>query len=369
MKYKSETGESMEKPGKKLKKLFIIIGTTGAVYAGFRFLLPLVAPFFIGYALALLLRPSARFFSYRLRLRIRGKVRHVPVGVVGGAECLVLILFLGAAGGWGLAKLCQEARMFAVHLPMWIEEFDQWLTGSCRALEQLLGLEEGRAARMAADMLFGLIQTVKEAAMPALMVNSVTLIRWGVRAAVAAVVVFLAVVLSLQEMDDLRQRRDQSAFRKEFSIISSRILMTGKAWFKAQALILLLVTGLCILGMFLIGNPYYIMAGVGIGVLDALPIFGTGTALIPWSLICLAGGNWGRALALFGLYLVCYFLREMLETRLMSSQVGLSPLETLASVYVGLQLFGFLGFILGPLGLLLIEDMVEAWEEGDTAGG
>ena len=45
----------------------------------------------------------------------------------------------------------------------------------------------------------------------------------------------------------------------------------------------------------------------------------------------------------------------------MSNQVGLSPLETLAAVYVGLQLFGFPGFILGPLGLLLIEDLVEAW--------
>ena len=46
---------------------------------------------------------------------------------------------------------------------------------------------------------------------------------------------------------------------------------------------------------------------------------------------------------------------------MMGGQVGLSPLETLASVYVGLELFGFFGFILGPLGLLLIEDMVEAW--------
>lgn len=46
---------------------------------------------------------------------------------------------------------------------------------------------------------------------------------------------------------------------------------------------------------------------------------------------------------------------------MMGGQVGLTPLETLAAVYVGLQLFGFFGFILGPLGLLLIEDLVEEW--------
>lgn len=84
---------------------------------------------------------------------------------------------------------------------------------------------------------------------------------------------------------------------------------------------------LCILGMAAIGNPYYIMAGIGIGVLDALPIFGTGTVLIPWSLICLFMGRWGRALALFALYLICYLIREYLETKLMSNQVGLSPLK------------------------------------------
>ena len=44
----------MEKPGKKLKKFLIITGTTGMIYAGLKYLLPLVAPFFIGYTLALL---------------------------------------------------------------------------------------------------------------------------------------------------------------------------------------------------------------------------------------------------------------------------------------------------------------------------
>ena len=66
----------MEKPGKKLKKFLIITGTTGLVYAGLKYLLPLVAPFFIGYTLALILRPSVRFIRYRfsfLHLEKHGK--------------------------------------------------------------------------------------------------------------------------------------------------------------------------------------------------------------------------------------------------------------------------------------------------------
>lgn len=351
----------MEKPGKKLKKLIIIIGTTGAVYAGFKYLLPLVAPFFVGYLFALMLRPSARFLSYRLRVNVKGRMRHLPIGVVGGLEFLLLFSLLGLGLYWGMVKLCQEGKMLAFQLPIWVEQFDGWLTGSCRDLERAFGLRRGGVADVVSEMLTGLIRAGKQAAMPALMTNSVAVIRLGVKVTVVSVVLFLAVVLSLQEMDDLRERRDQSVFRREFSMIGKRIVHTGKAWFKTQGIIMGLITMLCILGMAAIGNPYYIMAGIGIGVLDALPIFGTGTVLIPWGIVCLFLGRWGRALALFGLYLICYFIREYLETRLMSNQVGLSPLETLAAVYVGLQLFGFLGFILGPLGLLLIEDLVEAW--------
>lgn len=48
----------------------------------------------------------------------------------------------------------------------------------------------------------------------------------------------------------------------------------------------------------------------------------------------------------------------------MGNEIGLTPLESLASIYVGWQLFGFLGFILGPVGLILIEDLVDAAEAG-----
>ena len=351
----------MEKPGKKLKKVFVILGTTAGVYAGFRYLLPLVAPFLLGYGAALFLRPSARFLSHRIRVKFRGKCRHLPVGAAGGAEFLLLLLLTGCLSYWGLGKMCREARQLTGQLPVWAEEFDRWLTDGCRAMEATFGLEKGQAAGMVTAILSRVLREVQEKGAALVMVNSVTFLRWGARALVVTVVTFLAAVLSLQEMDDLRDRRDRSAFAKEFALVGNRVVHTGKAWFKTQGALLFIITSVCILGMALIGNPYYIMAGILIGLLDALPIFGTGTVLLPWCLLCLAAGNWGRALTLFGLYLVCYFLREFLESHMMGGQVGLTPLETLAAVYVGLQLFGFFGFILGPLGLLLIEDLVEEW--------
>ena len=85
-----KTGESMEKPGKKLKKFFIITGITGMVYAGLKYLLPLVVPLLLGYTLALLLRPSARFLQHRITVRIFGKKWKPSLGLIGSVQLLIL---------------------------------------------------------------------------------------------------------------------------------------------------------------------------------------------------------------------------------------------------------------------------------------
>ena len=71
---------------------------------------------------------------------------------------------------------------------------------------------------------------------------------------------------------------------------------------------------------------------------------------------------------ILGLHLSCYFLREYTEARLMGKKVGLSALETLVAMYVGLKLFGLLGFLLGPVGLLIIRDLVEEYEHNGQMG-
>lgn len=86
----------MGKPGKKLKKIFLILGITGAVYGGFKYLLPLVVPFLCAYLAAMWMGPSVRYFERRLTIRLGGKERRIPAAVIGGVE----LLFMGAVLGW-----------------------------------------------------------------------------------------------------------------------------------------------------------------------------------------------------------------------------------------------------------------------------
>ncbi len=351
----------MEKAGEKQKKALVLAGITVMVYGTLRFLLPLVIPFFIAWAAALLLRPSARWIADKCRIRIRGRYRGIPVGIVGVAELVAFLALTFAGMYFGGRKLCVEISMFAERFPIWVNGVDRWLTSLCHRLEEGLCLTPGCLVRLAREMLRGLLKTVQNAAMPYLMANSVSIFRWGLKLLVVTVIILVAVGLALQEMDDWKRRLGRSLFREEYTLIGRRLSIVADAYVKTQGIIMLLTTGICMAGLWLMGNPYYILAGIGIGILDALPVFGTGTVLIPWALFLFAGKRWGSGVTLLGLYLICYFLREILEAKMMGDRVGLSPLENLISMYVGLELFGILGLLLGPVGVLLIRDLARAY--------
>ena len=134
---------------------------------------------------------------------------------------------------------------------------------------------------------------------------------------------------------------------------------------RSQFIIILVVAVVCSLGLLIIGNDYYILFGVIIGILDALPLIGVGAVMIPWSIIYVFMGNYYKAAILMIVFVFCYFIREYLEPRLMGKQIGITPIASLISIYVGYRLFGFLGMIVGPLMYVLIREVVGKYVEGD----
>ena len=54
-------------------------------------------------------------------------------------------------------------------------------------------------------------------------------------------------------------------------------------YFRVQLIIMSINIVVCSTAFLMIGNPYAILLGVLTGIIDALPIFGTGTVLIPWA--------------------------------------------------------------------------------------
>ena len=138
-----------------------------------------------------------------------------------------------------------------------------------------------------------------------------------------------------------------------------RLKTTGLAYLKAQGIIIFIVAAVCVAGLLLIKSPYAILIGITIGIVDAFPIFGSGSILIPWAIIELIQKDMFHGAVLITLYVVTLLLREILEPRLMGKEMGLKPLYILMSVYVGIKLFGLGGILLGPIGLTILKTVAE----------
>ena len=94
-----------------------------------------------------------------------------------------------------------------------------------------------------------------------------------------------------------------------------------------------------------------------VALLDALPLLGTGTVLIPWALVRMAAGDVALGLGLLGLYGAAALIRNILEPKLLGAQLGLSPLLTLVAIYAGWRLGGFWGMLLLPMGAMVLSQL------------
>ncbi len=353
----------MENPVRKLKKILFILGITGAVYLGFRYLLPLVVPFLCAYGMALWLRPSVRYLEQKIS-RGRKRKNHSLAVWIGTIELFGLFVGFGALAYWGGSRLFAQLERFTGALPQWISWLDVRLTGLCRRLEHTLGLKEEYLVCGTREMIREISQAVRQATMPAIMNNSVTIITWLAEGIIFLVIFVIATLMFLQEMEGIRERKSQSMFHREFAVIGRRVGSAVGAWIKTESTILGINSTIFTLGLLLIENEYALLLGIGVGLLDALPFVGAGIILLPWGIILCIQKKWFAGGVLLGMFGIAYVLRQMLEARIMGEKVGLSPVETLMSMYVGIRLFGLSGFLLGPLGLLVIEDMTDLyWKE------
>ncbi|QQE73535.1 sporulation integral membrane protein YtvI [Brevibacillus composti] len=129
---------------------------------------------------------------------------------------------------------------------------------------------------------------------------------------------------------------------------------------KAQLTLISLTAAIVMIGLLILRVEYAVTIGLLTGLVDLLPYLGTGTVFIPWIIYLFFKGNYSLVIGLSILYGVVLIFRQIIEPKVVAENVGLDPLLTLVALFVGLQLFGFLGLIIGPVSLVLINALVKA---------
>lgn len=128
----------------------------------------------------------------------------------------------------------------------------------------------------------------------------------------------------------------------------------GATYLKAQLIIVATITTICVAGLFVAGQPYFLLLGMAIGICDALPFLGTGICFLPWALWRFFTGRYVTGIWFIVLYVVTSFTRQAMEPRLIGKKLGVPPLAVLVSIYVGVKVYSRGGFLLGPVSAFLI---------------
>ena len=129
---------------------------------------------------------------------------------------------------------------------------------------------------------------------------------------------------------------------------------------KAYALLMFITFVELSVGLLVLRVNNAIVLAAIIAVVDILPVLGTGTVMIPWALIELISGNFAMALGLAVVYVIITIIRNILEPRLVSYQIGLNPLVTLFFMYLGLQIAGIVGMMLFPVVVMILVQLQES---------
>ena len=288
-------------------------GILMAVYLALRFLLPVILPFFLAWITV----------GGLVLLQKKVRIRLLPLSIL---YILLFLLLSGTSVFCGCFLLYEPCRrLLPVCQSYWakVSEYLAWLPGSLSGrLDDLMP--------SALSCMFGIF------------------------------LYLISILLFARDWEHFHRLLYRLPFAVPISHAGTRILQCVKGWIRAQFRIMAVISLECAAGYYLLHIPGFPLWALLTGIIDALPVFGTGTVFLPWILILLLLQESAFALWLGLLYLITWLTRELLEPKLLGDGLGLLPVCFLMSVIAGLKLFGPLGFFSGPFGVLLIREL---WTE------
>lgn len=142
---------------------------------------------------------------------------------------------------------------------------------------------------------------------------------------------------------------------EKLQMIVSYFATAVGGYFKAQFKIMIILVAIMFVVFQAFGVNYSFLIAIGIGLLDLLPVFGTGAVLWPWTVYLLLTGKYYFGVALVILYFICQLVKQFLQPKMVGDSIGLSPLTTLVLLFFGYKIGGLVGILIAiPLGLVII---------------
>ena len=341
---------------KVLRNILILIITLVSIFLLFKLALFYV-PFLIGFIISLLIEPIIKMISKGTKLTRRTSAIIVLL-------CIFTILITLIV--WGSVSLISESAELLQSLNIYIEKIYNQIQKYINSIEfdkleiprQVISIIETSANNFldfVTKWVSGFLTSILQG------ITSLPVI--GIYIVITILSTYFICADRLFILDQFEHHFPKLWVRK-FGIHLKKLISTLGSYLKAEATLILIsfievLIGLCIFEWIGLNVEYPLLAALGIGFVDALPILGSGTVMIPWAIISAVNGDLNLGIAIFILYVIILVVHQLLEPKIVSNNLGIHPIFTLIAMYTGFKISGIIGLFIGPIVLIILQNVFE----------
>ena len=328
----------------------------GAFYLFMKYAFWTVAPFVFAFLVAAALQRPTNFIS---------KKTHIKKGIVSVIAVLLIIALLITIVALTGARVVSEVKGLAATLTEWLPDGLQssaedaiksfsdklLLSSEERAAQRAQGGEQNSNINLLSILktpLSGVWSTAKQ--IPSILVGVLLFIIAAcfMTAGYDGIVGFIKNQLTPQKRRTLSKTK-QIVFSSMGKLV------------KSYALIMLITFAEMSIGLSVLKvigaykSGYIFIIAIITAIVDILPVLGTGTVVIPWAVFSLINGSYGLGIGLIVIYACITVIRQIIEPKIVASNLGIPPIVSIMGMYIGLQLFGFIGIFIMPIVITVLK--------------
>ena len=339
---------------KVIKNIFILALSIIVVYFSFK-LAVFFMPFLVAFVISLMLEPIIKFIMKKTKLTRRTSSIIVFI--------IAIVIICGILV-WGITTLISEASNLLTNLNTYIDTgynmFQQLVSSidlsKINVPEEVMNIVQNSgmefletATDWAKSVLTNVIDFITS--MPTL----------GVYTGISLIALYFICVDKIYMIDQLEHHLPET-WVKRIGIHLRTLVKSLGCYLKAELILVLISFFISLIGLYIFyfmgwNIEFPLMIAIGIAFIDALPIFGSGTVMIPWAGILAFSGDMKLAIGIFVLWCIMSIVRQVIEPRIISGQIGIHPIFTLIAMYTGFRFLGVWGLLLGPIVLIILKNI------------
>ena len=342
---------------KVIKNIIILVLSIVALYLAFKLAI-FFMPFLVAFIISLMLEPIIRFIMKKSKSSRRTSsiiVFLVAIALI----CSILI--------WSMTTLISETSNLLANLNTYIDTGYNIIQNLVSSIDlSKINIPEN-VMNIIHNSGMEFLATLTEWTKVALtgIINFITSVPTiGIYCGITLIALYFMCVDKIYMIDQLEHHLPETWVKKIGVHLRALIKSLG-GYLRAELILVVISFFISLIGLYIFyfmgwDIQFPLIIALVIAFVDALPIFGSGTVMIPWAGFLAFTGNMKLAIGIFVLWCIMSIVRQLIEPRIVSGQIGIHPIFTLIAMYTGFQFMGVWGLLLGPIILIILKNIYGA---------